>query len=67
MKQNFAERENEAKNDFHGIRDELKNIEEKHAMRVQLETAVDDLWAQFPSSCATTRRQPRRGRRHSKS
>ena len=52
MKQNFAERENEAKNKFCSIREEHqnKNFEAKHALRVQLEPAVDDLWAQFQSA-----------------
>ena len=27
-----------------------QNLEEKHALRVQLETAVEDLWAQFQSA-----------------
>ena len=47
MKQNFAERENGAKNEFQSIREELKNknLEAKHALRVELETAVEDLWA----------------------
>ena len=48
MKQNFAARQNEAKNEFQSIREELKNIEAKHALRVQLETAVEEVWAQFP-------------------
>ena len=48
MKQNFAARQNEAKNEFQSIREELKNIEAKHALGVQLETAVDEVWAQFP-------------------
>lgn len=49
MDQNFQERENEAKSDFQSMRDEIKNknLEEKHALRVQLETKVDDLWQQF--------------------
>ena len=51
MKQNFAERENGPKNQFHSICDEVKNLEEEHALRVQLETAVVDLWAQFHSMC----------------
>ena len=52
MKHNFDERENEAKHEFQSIREELKNknLEAKHALRVQLETAMEDLWAQFPSS-----------------
>ncbi|XP_005090934.1 dynein regulatory complex subunit 2 isoform X1 [Aplysia californica] len=49
MDQNFQERENEAKSEFQSMRDEIKNknLEEKHALRVQLETKVDDLWQQF--------------------
>ncbi|RUS84822.1 hypothetical protein EGW08_007437 [Elysia chlorotica] len=49
MDQNFQERENEAKSDFQSMRDEIKNknLEEKHALRVQLETKVDELWQQF--------------------
>ena len=52
MKQNLAERENEAKNEFRSIREEHqnKNLEAKHALGVQLETAVGDLWAQFQSA-----------------
>ncbi|XP_050399667.1 dynein regulatory complex subunit 2 [Patella vulgata] len=49
MEQNYQERENDAKADFQSMRDEIKNknLEEKHALRVQLETKVDDLWQQF--------------------
>jgi len=49
MDQNFQERESEAKSEFQSLRDEIKNknLEEKHALRVQLETKVDDLWQQF--------------------
>lgn len=49
MDQNCNERENEAKSDFQSMRDEIKNknLEEKHALRVQLETAVENLWTQF--------------------
>jgi len=49
MDQNFQERESEAKSEFQSMRDEIKNknLEEKHALRVQLETKVDDLWQQF--------------------
>jgi len=49
MEQNFNERENDAKSEFQSQRDEIKNknLEEKHALRVQLELAVEDLWAQF--------------------
>lgn len=49
MDQDFQERENEAKSEFQSMRDEIKNknLEEKHALRVQLELKVDDLWQQF--------------------
>ncbi|KAK7505903.1 hypothetical protein BaRGS_00002625 [Batillaria attramentaria] len=49
MEQNFQERENDAKAEFQSMRDEIKNknLEEKHALRVQLEMKVDDLWQQF--------------------
>ncbi|KAL5016348.1 hypothetical protein ScPMuIL_005937 [Solemya velum] len=49
MEQNFQERETDAKSDFQSMRDEIKNknLEEKHALRVALETKVDDLWQQF--------------------
>ena len=52
MNQKFDERENEAKHEFQSIREELKNknLEAKHALSVQLETAMEDLWAQFQSS-----------------
>ncbi|WAR03826.1 DRC2-like protein [Mya arenaria] len=49
MEQNFHERENDAKSEFQSMRDEIKNknLEEKHALRVQLEQKVDNLWMQF--------------------
>jgi len=49
MDQNCQERENDAKSEFQSMRDEIKNknLEEKHALRVQLENKVDDLWLQF--------------------
>ena len=52
MTQNFDERDNEAKHEFQSIREELKNknLEAKHALGMQLETAMKDLWAQFQSS-----------------
>ncbi|ELU04099.1 hypothetical protein CAPTEDRAFT_167685 [Capitella teleta] len=52
MEQNFNERENEAKSDFQSMRDEIKNknLEEKHALRVQLEMTVEDLWNQFQAA-----------------
>ncbi|KAK2170331.1 hypothetical protein LSH36_3g13035 [Paralvinella palmiformis] len=49
MEQNFNDRENEAKADFQSMRDEIKNknLEEKHALRVQLEAAIEKLWEEF--------------------
>ncbi|XP_002736497.1 dynein regulatory complex subunit 2-like [Saccoglossus kowalevskii] len=49
MDQNFSERENEARQEFQSLRDEIKNknLEEKHALRIQLEGQVEDLWKQF--------------------
>ncbi|XP_053560929.1 dynein regulatory complex subunit 2 [Bombina bombina] len=49
MEQNTLESENEAKLDFQNTRDEVKNknLEEKHALRVVLEGAVENLWKQF--------------------
>lgn len=49
MEQNFQDRENEAKSEFQSMRDEIKNknLEEKHALRVQLENKLDELWLLF--------------------
>lgn len=49
MEQNINERESDAKSDFQSMRDEIKNknLEEKHALRVQLEFMVENLWGQF--------------------
>ncbi|XP_062386488.1 dynein regulatory complex subunit 2-like [Sardina pilchardus] len=49
MEQHYAELDNEAKQDYQSMRDDIKNrnIEEKHALRVQLEGTVEELWGQF--------------------
>ncbi|RXM92283.1 Coiled-coil domain-containing protein 65 [Acipenser ruthenus] len=49
MEQNYSEQENDVKQDFHSVRDEIrnKNIEEKHALRIQLEGTVEELWRHF--------------------
>ncbi|KXJ28944.1 dynein regulatory complex subunit 2 [Exaiptasia diaphana] len=49
MEEEWNEQESEAKQDFQSLRDEIKNknIEEKHALRIQLEGTVEDLWRQF--------------------
>merc|ERR1712076_118322 len=52
MEQNFNERETDANSEFQSMRDEIKNknLEEKHALRVQLETTVEELWSQFQAA-----------------
>ncbi|CAJ0923160.1 unnamed protein product [Ranitomeya imitator] len=49
MEQNTLESENEAKQEFQSMRDDIKNknLEEKHSLRVILEGTVEDLWKQF--------------------
>ncbi|KPP68532.1 hypothetical protein Z043_112785 [Scleropages formosus] len=49
VEQYYNEVDNEAKQDFQNTRDDIKNrnIEEKHALRIQLEGAVEELWRQF--------------------
>ncbi|XP_075055742.1 dynein regulatory complex subunit 2 isoform X2 [Mixophyes fleayi] len=49
MEQNTFESENEAKQEFQSMRDDVKNksLEEKHSLRVVLEGTVEDLWKQF--------------------
>ncbi|MBN3316203.1 DRC2 protein, partial [Atractosteus spatula] len=49
MEQNYAELDSDARQDYQSTRDEIKNknIEEKHALRIQLEGAVEELWRQF--------------------
>lgn len=45
----FQEAEVEAKHEYQSIRDDVKNknLEEKHALRIQLETNIEDIWRQF--------------------
>ncbi|XP_066441838.1 dynein regulatory complex subunit 2 [Eleutherodactylus coqui] len=49
MEQNTLDSENEAKQEFHSMRDDIKNkgLEEKHSLRVSLEGTVEVLWKQF--------------------
>lgn len=49
MEQEFNEMKTEALHDFQSQKDEIKNknLEEKHALRMQLEGAVEELWRQF--------------------
>ncbi|PIK38183.1 putative coiled-coil domain-containing protein [Apostichopus japonicus] len=52
MEENASDRENEARQEFQSLRDEIKNknLEEKHALRIQLEGQVEDLWKQFQAA-----------------
>ncbi|XP_036617787.1 dynein regulatory complex subunit 2 [Trichosurus vulpecula] len=49
MEQNFIDTEYEAKLEFQSMWDDLKNknLEEKHFLRMQLESTVEDLWRRF--------------------
>ncbi|XP_043939726.1 dynein regulatory complex subunit 2 [Protopterus annectens] len=49
IEENYSEYEAEAKQEFQSMSDEIKNknLEEKHALRIQLEGTVEDLWRQF--------------------
>lgn len=48
----FMESESDAKHEYSSVKDDVKNknLEEKHALRIQLEGAVEDLWRQFQSA-----------------
>lgn len=48
----FQENEADAKHEYSSIRDDVKNknLEEKHALRIQLEGTVEDLWRQFQAA-----------------
>lgn len=52
MEQEFEEAEAEARSEFTSLRDEIKNknLEDKHALRIQLEGQVEDLWKQFQAA-----------------
>lgn len=52
MEQEFSERESDARQEFQSMRDEIKNknLEEKHALRIQLEASVETLWKQFQAA-----------------
>lgn len=49
MDQNHQEKENEARQEFQSMRDDIKNknLEDKHALRISLESTVENLWKQF--------------------
>ncbi|TPX35184.1 hypothetical protein SeMB42_g07207 [Synchytrium endobioticum] len=48
----FTDAEADAKHEFSSVKDDVKNknLEEKHALRIQLEGTVEDLWRQFQSA-----------------
>jgi len=52
MEQNQLEKETEARQEFQSTRDDIKNknLEDKHALRIQLESTVESLWKQFQSA-----------------
>lgn len=52
MEREFVEQESEARQELHSTRDEVKNknLEEKHALRIQLEGNVEDLWRHFQNA-----------------
>ncbi|KAJ3021787.1 Dynein regulatory complex subunit 2 [Thoreauomyces humboldtii] len=49
MEQEFGDAEADARHEYSSLRDDVKNknLEEKHALRIQLEGTVEDLWRQF--------------------
>jgi hypothetical protein len=50
--QEFQDVEADAKHEYSSVKDDVKNknLEEKHALRIQLEGTVEDLWRQFQSA-----------------
>jgi len=49
MEQEYLEEEADSKHEHQSIRDDIrnKNLEEKHALRIQLESVIEDLWKKF--------------------
>ncbi|KAJ3177286.1 Dynein regulatory complex subunit 2 [Geranomyces variabilis] len=52
MEQDFQDAEADARHEYSSLRDDVKNknLEEKHALRIQLEGTVEDLWRQFQAA-----------------
>ncbi|KAJ3183720.1 Dynein regulatory complex subunit 2 [Gaertneriomyces sp. JEL0708] len=52
MDQDYQDTEADARHEFSSMRDDVKNknLEEKHALRIQLEGTVEDLWRQFQAA-----------------
>ncbi|ORX43304.1 hypothetical protein BCR36DRAFT_586780 [Piromyces finnis] len=49
MEQEYLEEEADSKHEHQSIRDDIrnKNLEEKHTLRIQLESVIEDLWKKF--------------------
>lgn len=60
MEMDFQEIESDAKHEYSSLRDDVKNknLEEKHALRIQLEGTVEDLWRQFQLVCINSYKAP---------
>ncbi|TPX34313.1 hypothetical protein SmJEL517_g03012 [Synchytrium microbalum] len=52
MQVEFGDAEADSRHEFSSVKDDVKNknLEEKHALRIQLEGTVEDLWRQFQSA-----------------
>ncbi|KAI8815954.1 uncharacterized protein EV422DRAFT_336982 [Fimicolochytrium jonesii] len=52
MEQDFQDAEADARHEYSSLRDDVKNknLEEKHALRIQLEGTVEELWRQFQAA-----------------
>ncbi|KNE59631.1 hypothetical protein AMAG_03886 [Allomyces macrogynus ATCC 38327] len=50
----FTDTEADARHEYQSSRDDVKNknLEEKHALRIQLESTIEDLWKQFQQALA---------------
>lgn len=52
LDQDFQETESDARHEYQSQSDDVrnKNLEEKHALRIQLESYIEDLWRQFQNA-----------------
>jgi hypothetical protein len=52
LEKDFTETEADARHDANSAREDLKNknLEERHALRIQLEGTIEDLWKQFQTA-----------------
>lgn len=53
MDQEYNDAEADTKHEFSSQRDDIRNrnLEDKQALRIQMETTLDDLWKQFQKVC----------------